>query len=292
MAAISTHNAKEAAEFERKIQSVVGVLNEELLTDTRMLAKITIDQALRYTPPNSPKQGGTSFKNKNSTGIKTLKVRIAADILGASAVNENGTLKEDAPEATVFKVGNEWSYRDVSKSASDFNPKFFLIPRASSSRRKGSNPPILKNKKSFLSWYESNSRIVKGKKAMWRRREGDVSKPVYIGKGVLNGAIKELQKRAGFLLSGWSKPSAKVNKGKATAGTHPDKNGDGSLRVFRDGKGKVSFEAMNNAGIGYLGYIYNNFQGDDLSTAALLAFGRYKRTITAKVHNIINQKLK
>lgn len=197
----------------------------------RQMGKVYLNTILRYTAPNNPTldQGG----GRAPQGVKRLKRRIARDWMGAAG-------EDGAEPSTTGPVAKVFRRRDGTLVHGPLAARAYLpviIPAW--------HVPGLALQPVDGVMKASRMRMFGARHGVYHRFLSSVEhEPVYTSRAMIMSAVRELQKKAGTLISGWA-PAARF-LGIATMERYfPARNGSGSCRGFWD-QGVYEIEFGNN----------------------------------------------
>lgn len=200
--------------------------------------KATANRVFSHTLPNRQFENIRASKALNKKGINALKDRIKTNIVG------NGKVGQGIATAHQDKKG-----RPIKETV-DGNVGVGLYVRKTAKTKRGrkdyASRPVEKSPQGVLSYIQKNTKI-EDKKGVARRIKTRKGVFMFATRSAIIGAVKMLQKRAGQLLSGWSRLAAITQNTKLSAilsGQTVDGSGDATMTTNDTG---VKMSARDNA---------------------------------------------
>lgn len=200
--------------------------------------KATANRVFSHTLPNRQFENIRASKALNKKGINALKDRIKTNIVGNGKVGQG--------IATAHQGYNGKPIRETV----DGNVGVGLYVRKTATTKQGRKHyakfPVERSPQGVLSYIKTNTEI-KDKNGTARRVKTKKGVFLFATRSAIMGAVKMLQKRAGQLLSGWSRLANLTQNTKLAgilSGQNVDGSGDATMTINDTG---VKLTARDNA---------------------------------------------
>ncbi len=242
-AANSAQIAAVSAQFARELAAMRQGATAAWEREARALGSLLVNVLIRYTAPNRPSDGDAALK-ANSPGLARLRGRIAEDMTG----NRAGTPPRAVP--IYHARDGRWMARRVQGTTGHFG---LVVPEGRI--RKGQKLAVIESPGELLAWLQANTDIRRNSKGRYNRwlAKGIPygAEPTFARIGAIRGAVRTLQRRAGYMLSGWAHASAALRQGSPSPGTHANLGGPGGIDINQgQTSGEVEYIMYNDVTYG------------------------------------------